>query len=241
MRAVLFDFGGTLDFPRHWLDRFLAHYRAVGIEIARDELAPAFTSATRKAYAQSSLLSHHSLSELVQYLVQLQFESLCVIGTPLTRNLLRMAAASGTTTELIAQIRGSFVAESVKGFAVNRPLLVSLARCRKIAVVSNFYGNLDRVLAQADLADAVDSIADSSRLGIYKPDPRIFAAALSSLGVDPRDAVMVGDSIEKDCLPARTMGMTTVWLRHREFRDRAVPPHAVDFTIDELEGLKEVV
>jgi putative hydrolase of the HAD superfamily len=104
--------------------------------------------------------------------------------------------------------------------------------------VSNFYGNLDRVLAEADLARAVAVTADSGLLGFYKPDPRIFATSLSQLGVHPQDAVMVGDSIRKDCAPARALGMTTVWLRHREFNGlESASSEPVDFTIDSLEEL----
>jgi hypothetical protein len=41
-RAILFDFGGTLDGPSHWHDRFLARYRASGLGLSRDELDSAY-------------------------------------------------------------------------------------------------------------------------------------------------------------------------------------------------------
>lgn len=240
MRAILFDFGGTLDFPRHWLDRFVAHYQAAGIDIKRAELDVAFTAATQKAYACSAMLRDYSLSQLVGLLIELQFENLRVHGAAGSRRLLTEAASDGVTAELNIRIRDSFVAESAVGFATSRPLLALLARRAKIGVVSNFYGNLDRVIAEADLARSVTAIADSGRLGFYKPDPRIFAASLAKLDVHPHDTVMVGDSIRKDCAPARAMGMATVWLRHRELRWReAAPSDPIDFTIDDLEELKD--
>jgi HAD superfamily hydrolase (TIGR01509 family) len=240
VRAILFDFGGTLDFPRHWLDRFIAHYQAASIDIERAELDVAFITATQKAYARNAMLRDYSLSQLVGLLVELQFESLRMRGASRLRRLLMEAATSGVIAELSMRIRDSFVAESAVGFAISRPLLASLARRVKIGVVSNFYGNLDRVIAEADLARSITVIADSGRLGIYKPDPRIFAASLAKLGVHPHDAVMVGDSIKKDCAPARAMGMATVWLRHRELRGcEAAPSDPVDFTIDNLEELKD--
>jgi FMN phosphatase YigB (HAD superfamily) len=240
MRAILFDFGGTLDFPRHWLDRFVAHYQAAGIDIERAELDSAFSSATRKAYVGSAMLRDYSLLQLVGFLIELQFENLGVRGGAAPRRLFAEASSGRRIDELKMQIRDSFVAESALGFAISRPLLVSFARRLKIGVVSNFYGNLDRVIAEADLARSITVIADSGRLGFYKPDPRIFAAALAQLGVHPHDAVMVGDSIRKDCAPARAMGMATVWLRHRELSGReAAPSDPVDFTIDSLEELKD--
>jgi FMN phosphatase YigB (HAD superfamily) len=240
MRAILFDFGGTLDFPRHWLDRFVAHYQASGIAIERTELDRAFRIATQQAYACSATLQNYSLSQLVDFLVELQLEDLLKYGPGASRRPLAEPCSDHRLIALKMQIRDSFVAESLVGFDISRPLLASLARRFKIAVVSNFYGNLDRIIAEADLAPAVTVTADSGLLGFYKPDPRIFAAALAQLGVHPHDAMMVGDSISKDCEPARAMGMTTVWLRHREFNGReAAASDPVDFTIDSLEELKD--
>jgi FMN phosphatase YigB (HAD superfamily) len=240
MRAILFDFGGTLDFPRHWLDRFVTHYRAAGVDIERDELDGAFRIATQKAYNCSAQLQNCSLSLLVDFLLELQFQNLASHAASQQRHFLAKASSRGGLSELKMQIRDSFVAESELGFALSRPLLASLARRFEIAIVSNFYGNLKRVIAEAGLARSVAVTADSGLLGLYKPDPRIFEAALAQLRAHPHDSVMVGDSIAKDCAPARAMGMTTVWLRHREFPGPdAASSDAVDFTIDSLEELKD--
>jgi len=240
MRAILFDFGGTLDFPRHWLDRFVAHYQAAGLDIERAELDRAFSAATEKAYARSAMLRNHSLSQLVRFLVELQFENLREGGSAALPHLLTQAASGGIITDIKIRICDSFLAESAVGLAISRPLLALLARRFKIGVVSNFYGNLARVIAEADLARSVTVIADSGRLGFYKPDPRIFASSLAQLGVNPHDAVMVGDSINNDCAPARAMGMNAVWLRHGEFSAcEASSSDPVDFTIDRLEELRD--
>ena len=240
MRAILFDFGGTLDYPQHWLDRFLVHYQAAGINIERTGLDAAFSAATKKAYACRWVLRNYGLLQLVEFLLDFQFENLGVRGAAAPRDFLGAASGGRSIKELMIQIRDAFVAQSALGFAATRPLLASFARQLKIGVVSNFYGNLDRVIAEADLARSIAVIADSGRLGFSKPDFRIFAAALDQLGVHPHEAVMVGDSIEKDCAPAQAMGMTAVWLRHREFsRREATLKDPVDFTIDKLEELKD--
>jgi FMN phosphatase YigB (HAD superfamily) len=238
MRAILFDFGGTLDFPRHWLDRFVAHYRAAGAELERCVFDRAFTIATQEAYTRSATLRNYSLSQLVGFLVELQFKYLAD-GAVCSR--LPIAPPRGQQIrELVTRIRDSFVAESALGFAMARPLLAALARCFKLAVVSNFYGNLDRVVTEAGFGPSVSVTADSGLLGLYKPDPRIFAISLSKLGVEPQDAMMVGDSILKDCAPAHELGMKTVWLRHCEFNRSVAPSELVDFTIDSLEQMKAV-
>ena len=191
------------------------------------------------AYGSSAVLRNYSLSQLVGFLVELQFKHLARYGAGPVRALLVKGSPEGVT-ELKTQIRDSFVAESLIGLGASSRLLASLARNVKIGVVSNFYGNLDRVIAEADLARTITAITDSGLLGFYKPDPRIFAASLAELGVQAHDAVMVGDSLGKDCAPAHALGLTTIWLRHREFhRDRACSLPAPDFTIDQLDELKD--
>jgi FMN phosphatase YigB (HAD superfamily) len=58
----------------------------------------------------------------------------------------------------------------------------------------------------------------SWRLGFSKPDPYFFqslAARLLAMGIDPSECLMVGDRLDNDILPARTIGMKT-WHLHPE-------------------------
>jgi hypothetical protein len=49
-------------------------------------------------------------------------------------------------------------------------------------------------------------VVDSALFGAEKPDPAIFRAALDALGVDPGEALYVGDLYEVDVLGARAAG-----------------------------------
>jgi len=82
-----------------------------------------------------------------------------------------------------------------------------------MGVVSNFYGNLDGILAEAKLDRFFDAVADSSRVGIFKPEAGIFEVALKKMRCAPESTAMIGDSLAKDCAPAHKLGMRTVWLR----------------------------
>lgn len=55
----------------------------------------------------------------------------------------------------------------------------------------------------------------SSRLGVKKPDPRLFVEVLRRLRVDPEEAVYVGDNPERDLAGARGVGMRCVLFRAR--------------------------
>jgi HAD superfamily hydrolase (TIGR01509 family) len=50
----------------------------------------------------------------------------------------------------------------------------------------------------------------SFRAGLAKPDPRLLRRVLEAARVDPADAVMIGDSYDKDIAPAAELGMGTV-------------------------------
>lgn len=67
-------------------------------------------------------------------------------------------------------------------------------------------------LARGGLADFLDHIVCAGELGITKPDPAFFHAALTRLGVVPVEAVMVGDSWTADVQGARAAGLRAVWL-----------------------------
>jgi HAD superfamily hydrolase (TIGR01549 family) len=242
MRSILFDFGGTLDYPQHWLDRFLTHYRAAGINLTREQLDPGFDYATRIAYRSTPMLAAYGLIELVDYLVHLQIGFMGRHGPEELRENLAAAAGGRRLDEVAGWITQAFVAQSREGFALSREALAALSGRFRMGVVSNFYGNLENILAEADLTRFFGAVADSSRVGIFKPAPGIFIAALKQLDALPAETAMVGDSLSKDCVPARKLGITAVWLRHPgvSSANAGAPGEAADFTIEALAELEHL-
>jgi len=209
--TLLFDFGGTLDGPAHWLDRFLASYRAAGVEISRDELDPAFDHATRTGYGATRVVARFGMTDLVRFLIGHQFEYLRKSGPDRLRAMLDDSGAAGRH-RLVEAVTNSFVRETSAGLAHSRDVIGPLKSRFRMGIVSNFYGNLDRILEEAKLDRFFTAVADSSRLGIFKPDAGIFEAALKKIQCVPESAAMIGDSLAKDCAPAHKLGMRTVWL-----------------------------
>jgi putative hydrolase of the HAD superfamily len=89
-----------------------------------------------------------------------------------------------------------------------------LARLRaggaRLAVVSNWDVSLHDVLERTALRPLVDAVVISAELGVAKPDPAIFRAALDRLGAGPDGALHVGDSLEDDVAGARAAGLEAV-------------------------------
>ena len=58
-----------------------------------------------------------------------------------------------------------------------------------------------------------DAIFISDEIGISKPNPKLYETALERLGLQPEEAMYVGDSPAHDVAPAKSLGMVTAWAR----------------------------
>src|ERR1700730_15499807 len=210
--AIMFDFGGTLDCPSHWLDRFLKHYRAAGFDLTRDELDAAFEFATKAGYAAGKSMERFKLGDLVRFLVGNQFEYLRAEGPDRLRESLSKMD-SRERFRNVERIRESFLKETTDGLAHSKEILARLKPQCRLGVISNWYGNLEAIIAEAGMSRLFDSITDSTRVRAFKPDPAIFHAALKALGTSAHETPMVGDSMSKDMARAHRIGMRTVFLR----------------------------
>jgi HAD superfamily hydrolase (TIGR01549 family) len=77
------------------------------------------------------------------------------------------------------------------------------------ALVSNFHVDLQPHLEANGVA--LDAYVISFELGLQKPDPRMFTAALERIDVAPKGALMVGDRVDLDG-GAAAVGIDTLLL-----------------------------
>lgn len=91
-------------------------------------------------------------------------------------------------------------------------LVLARAGGLRAAVISNSNGSVAGILDALGLGRHLDFVIDSSLVGVEKPDPRIFQIALARAGVDPGQAVYVGDLYAVDVLGARSAGMEAILL-----------------------------
>lgn len=81
----------------------------------------------------------------------------------------------------------------------------------RLAAISNSPdGSVENMVRALGVGGHLEFALDSQRVGYSKPDPRIFAEAVGRLGVDPREAVYVGDSYSQDVAGARGAGLNAV-------------------------------
>jgi HAD superfamily hydrolase (TIGR01549 family) len=80
----------------------------------------------------------------------------------------------------------------------------------RLACVSNNDGRLQAMVEAQGWADCFDVLVDSEKVGVSKPDPRIFGYALEGLGLQPRQLLHVGDYYSTDVVGARRAGVEGV-------------------------------
>ncbi|MBI4676334.1 MAG: HAD family hydrolase [Elusimicrobia bacterium] len=194
MRSILFDFGGTLDADgAPWIDRFFSLYRDEGVRPRREGFEEAFYS------SDDSLAKRFKLSGL-DLSATLTLQAQCVLETI-------GPGPAASRDDIKGRVVSRFLADCRRHFRRNRPILERLRRRYRLAVVSNFYGNLDSVLDGEGMLDLFDAIADSGVVGSEKPGAAIFLHAARGLGVAPDDCLMVGDSVRRDMRGAEGLGM----------------------------------
>ena len=88
-------------------------------------------------------------------------------------------------------------------------------------VVSNWDASLPEVLDAVGLGDLVDGVVSSAAAGVRKPGAAIFLRALELAGVQPGQALHVGDSLEEDVAGAVAAGVPALWLNRA---GGSVPP-----------------
>lgn len=194
MKAILFDAGNTLV----WLDHaFLVELLgAHGIRTSAEELLAAEYDAKRllDALARGGTeLTDRKRGEI--YFAEL-FRLIDVpkdAFPPLAEALWARHAARGLWTVVREKTAETLDALRDAGY--------------RLAVISNADGRVEDLLATVGLRDRFEFVLDSTEVGIEKPDPRIFHLGCERLGVDPADAVYVGDIYEIDVAGARAAGM----------------------------------
>jgi HAD superfamily hydrolase (TIGR01549 family) len=87
-------------------------------------------------------------------------------------------------------------------------------------------------LSYCGLDGLIDVLVTSEDVGVAKPDPAIFHAALEQLACRPDEVVMVGDSWENDVVGASRVGIRSVWLnRYADpLRDATLAHQIVELT-----------
>lgn len=124
-------------------------------------------------------------------------------------------------------VRGSQVLPLLAG-EVRPRMVAALRACKarfKVGCITNnapgaghgagMAASADKAAAVAEILSLFDALIESSRAGLRKPDPRIYAMMCELLGVAPERCVYL-DDLGINCKPAAAMGMTAIKVSNQE-------------------------
>jgi putative hydrolase of the HAD superfamily len=109
----------------------------------------------------------------------------------------------------------------------------------KLAVVTDAHnGDAMKRLKKAGLEEFFDAVITMDMHGKAKPSPEPFLISMSKLRVNVRETMLVGDSIRRDIVPAKELGMLTV---HAAYGDRNFHEGEKDGADHVIHGIHEVI
>lgn len=195
IKAIFFDAGNTIIFPNYRLmEKVLSTY---GVRTTAEELFR-LDCEQRDQYNRRAAAGEETRHLWEQYWVAL---------------LRRAGMTRDIQTEVIKELtvrseQGALWLQVLDGTAETLGALQ--ASGRTLGVVSNSEGRLESFLEQVGVRQYFAFVLDSAIIGINKPDPGIFRMALERAGVQPHEALFVGDNYPIDILGARRVGMAGV-------------------------------
>lgn len=185
LRAVIFDLGGVvLGSPLHAFREYEAELGLTAGTLGRA------VNAAGAAGAWSRL--ERGELPIEQFLGVFDAE-MAAAGAPISAAVLmeRIGLASAIRPQMVAAIRRI------------------RARGLRTAALTNNWVNADQLVKMGALRSEFDVFVESARVGMRKPDPRIYQLTCEQLGVSAPEAVFL-DDIGQNLKAARALGMTTL-------------------------------
>lgn len=203
IEGALWDYGGTIDSRgEHWSHVIEGAYAGAGINLDNTVFRNAYIYGERQLNAEKAVAESDTFYHVMLKKIGLQMRWL--VGHN------EIASCDGRLIEKIA--RSCYM--SARDCVMEAKPWLEKLHCRMpMVLVSNFYGNLRCVIEDMGIAHCFDSVVESARVGVSKPDRRIYALGIELLGIEPRQTVVVGDSFGKDIAPAIELGCHTIWLK----------------------------
>jgi putative hydrolase of the HAD superfamily len=206
IRAVFFDFYGTL---AGWepaageIQRKSA--AAEGVVVDADAIERAYPTANALLDRENAIqrLALRTPEQRESFLAEFEQTLLAKAGYDVSLEVgraiwLRVRSAPKELT-LYSDARSTLEALRDSGFIVG--------------VISNMGADLADYLEHMGIADLITASVSSGEIGVAKPHPAVFQAALRKVGVEASEALHVGDGYESDVLGASAAGLSALYLQ----------------------------
>ena len=266
IKGIIFDYGGTLDTRGdHWSEVIWQGYEHFGIGVSNDEEVEAGASINKASINKASYRLAYVYGEralAVNPIVTPEFHFVDILreklvlqlsflaGKPLLATgkddaekqtlLTRLLQFSEEEIKRVAADMAAYIdGETRKLLAENKQVLEYLKQQGyPMVLVSNFYGNINQVLRDAQIDGYFSQVIESAVVGVRKPNPAIFALGVCALDLPASQVLVVGDTYGKDIVPAHELGCHTIWIKGLQWEEKEYDASIADAVISNLSELE---
>ena len=223
IKGYIFDYGGTLDTGgQHWGKVIWHAYERQQVPVTEEAFREAYVHAERTLGKNPIIQPDFTFYKTIETKIRIQLE------------YLQEKNDVSSVSYYLKKLTDDLYALTCKETAKSREVLLQLKQQYPMVLVSNFYGNIATVLKEFQLDGIFDTIIESAVVGVRKPDPQIFTLGVEALGMCPDEVVVVGDSMDKDIIPAGKAGCHTVWFKGEGWTNDPVDESPAEIVITDL-------
>jgi len=197
--------------------------------------------ATLKHFASTiqGLLASHGIGVSLETIERIQLEAAHGFGSVTRAIIASLTSDKGVGNRVYGEIWRN-VRNLDEPYPEAKAVLSQLSSRYKLGVIANqLPGSRDR-LRRFGFAAYLSVYALSDELQVSKPDEAIFSYALKAANCRPKEAVMVGDRIDNDIIPAKRLGMYSVRVLRGLFSDQR-PSNEDEFPDAEIHSLTDLI
>lgn len=211
IKGYIFDYGGTLDTGgQHWGKVLWHAYERQQVPVTEARFREAYVYGERTLGKNPIIQPDFTFRQTLETKLRLQLQYLEENG--------HLSLLTSHLSPLLNDLYERTKAETAHSVEV----LQALRKRCPMVLVSNFYGNIAVVLREFGFEGLFQQIIESAVVGVRKPDPQIFTLGVEPLGLPANEVVVVGDSIDKDIIPAKKAGCHTIWFKGEGWTDDPV-------------------
>ena len=213
IKGIIFDYGGTLDTGGdHWSHVIRDGWQKAGVAANDALFREAYVYAERELERVEHILPHHNFGDLLDIKMQIELQYLAETGN----------FAQAQVEEKAKEIAAYCYQVAKDNVAKSKETLEKLSEKYPLVLVSNFYGNIETVLEDFGILSLFKKVIESAKVGVRKPDSKIFELGVKALGLKPEEVLVVGDSIKNDIKPAKSIGCRTLLIEGKGWDDTPI-------------------
>lgn len=113
----------------------------------------------------------------------------------------------------------------------------------KLGIIANQPATVADSLKRDGIYEIFDFVGISALVGLEKPKPEFFSFVAKKLELDPTEIVHVGNRVDNDVKPAKSIGMKTIWVMRGEANPNptAADLREADLSVLDLTNISELI